>query len=208
MLPPDLKAGVIEVLEGAWPTGRPLEERITRPLADRSHAPVSMLLVQDTPARLSEAEQAESDDSGAGTAPIVLAYLTIPTKTITQAGHTYTASGLSAVSTHPSHRGHGHGATLVHAAYEHIAASGVDLAVFTCDEPLAAFYQAAGWTLMPTTVVVGGTAEAPFRADTLRSPEGFRKVTFMAFFSKAASTRRPDFESADVHLHLRPNDLW
>lgn len=194
-LPPILKAGAIEVLEGAWPSQRSLEERMQAPLARRAYEPVCMLLVEGDLASDPEHTQ-------------VLAYLAIPTKTVTHAGRAYVTSGLTAVSTHPDHRGTGHGARLVRAAYERIAASGVDLAVFTCDEPLAGFYEAAGFERMPTTVVVGGTRDEPFRADSLRSPEGYPKATLMACLSDLARAHRADFEHADLYLDLRPGDLW
>ena len=194
-LPPPLKAGAIEVLEGAWPSGRSLEQRMSRPLANRDYAPVCMLLVEG---------DLEADAQHAQ----VLAFLVIPTKRIVHAGREYIASGLSAVSTHPAHRARGYGSRLVRAAYETLTSSDADLAIFTCDEPLAPFYESCGFTLMPTTTVVGGTREQPFRSDSIVSEEGHRKVALMAAISDTARARWSDFEDSDVYLELRAGDLW
>jgi GNAT superfamily N-acetyltransferase len=180
-VPRALKAQVLAILEVAWPSGRGIEERLDRPLHDPRSAPVCMLLVDgDT----------------------VLAYLAIPSKVIQHADVTYRVAGLSSVATHPDHLRRGHGARLVVAARERIAASDADLGIFTCDAPLVAFYEACGWAHMPTTVVVGGTRAQPLRADELG------KQTLMGFFSDPADAHRADFADADVYLALREGDLW
>jgi len=180
-LPLDLKRQALEILAAAFPGGRSVEERLSRRLHDPRTSPVCMLLV-------------EGDR--------VLAYLAVPSTTIDHAGRTYRASGLSAVSTHPAHLRQGHAARLITAARAWIEASDADLGVFTCDPPLVPLYEACGWTHMPSTVVVGGTREQPFRAD------GLGKATLMCFFSPSARERRADFEGADVYLDLREGDLW
>ena len=38
--------------------------------------------------------------------------------------------------------------------------SGADLGIFTCDRPLQAFYERAGWQVLPGSVLVGGTPDA------------------------------------------------
>lgn len=132
----------------------------------------------------------------------VHAYLAIPTRTISHAGAELRASGLGAVVSHPNSRGAGYGAKIVVAARELIEASGVDIGIFTCDPPLVAFYARCGWDPMPSTVVVGGTRERPFRADSLD------KGTLMAFFTPHAQAHRADFVAADVYVDLREGDLW
>lgn len=192
------------------------------PLASRRYEPYCMLLVE----RVLEGADGDAEAVEDG---VVLAYLVVLTKEIEHAGHTFRAAGLSGVSTRPDRRGEGHAARLVRAAFDHIAARAsrheVDLSVFTCDEPLARLYEAApgpasrsvddsvGWERMPHTVVVGGTREQPFRADSLHTPEGAPKVTMMRFFSDAARAHRPAFEGTpavpvDVYLDLREGDLW
>lgn len=215
-LPPHLKRGAIEVLEAAYgPSGRTLEQRMTRPLAHADYTPTCMLLVEDTPT-----------PRGTDSSPSVLAYLHILTKDIEHHGRRYRAAGLGAVSSLPTRRGEGHASRLVGAALERISAppptSGPaqeppDIGVFTCDEPLAPWYQRLGhhlgWTVMPATVVIGSTRQHPFRANTLRNPAGEGKATLMAFLSEDARTHRPDFEGAptaavDLYLDLREGDLW
>jgi len=180
-LPPDLKRAALQILEAAWPSGRSLEERLSRPLHDPRNTPECMLL------------RVKGE---------VVAYLAIPTKTIEHAGVPYTAAGLSAVATHRAHQRRGYAGRLVTAARERIAAAGIDLGVFTCDTPLAPFYVARGWELMPSTVVVGGSRGRPFRADSMD------KRTLMGFFTPHAQSHRAAFEDADIYLELRDGDLW
>jgi aminoglycoside 2'-N-acetyltransferase I len=177
----DLKSQVIALLESAWPSERSVARQLREPLHDPARNPLALLLL----------------DAGA-----VIGYLAIPSTTIRLADHTYRASGLSAVITHPDHRRRGHGHQLVVGAREAIAASGADIGVFTCDPPLVSFYVGCGWTPMPRTAVVGGTRARPFPA----APLG--KQTMMGFFSPLAITRRRDFELATLSLNLREGDLW
>lgn len=180
-LPVDLKRAALHILEAAWPTGRSVDQRLSRSLHDPRHPTECMVLRVD----------------GA-----VVAYLAIPTKTLDHAGVRFTIAGLSAVATHPEHQRRGYAGRLVTAARERIAASGVDVGVFTCDTPLAAFYVAQGWDLMPSTVVVGGSRDRPFRADVLD------KWTLMGFFTPHALAHRAAFEGTDLYLELREGDLW
>jgi aminoglycoside 2'-N-acetyltransferase I len=180
-LPLELKRGALAILERAWPTGRSIESRLSKPLHDPRTDPVCMLLIVSSE---------------------VVSYLAILSKEIDHAGSRYRAAGLSAVSTHPDHLRHGYAGQLVTAAREHIAAMGADIGIFTCDPPLAPFYVSHGWDVMPSTVVVGGTKDRPLRADA------FEKTTLMRFFTQRAATHRSDFDNADVYLVLREGDLW
>jgi aminoglycoside 2'-N-acetyltransferase I len=180
-IPLDLKRSVLGLLTSAWPDPRPLEVRLAKPLHDPRSEPTVVVLTDGGETR---------------------AYLTIPTSTISHAGTEFRASGLSAVVSHPASRGAGYGAHIVVAARELIEASGVDIGIFTCDPPLVAFYARCGWEPMPSTVVVGGTRERPFRADSLD------KRTLMAFFTPHAQEHRAAFDEIDVYLDLREGDLW
>lgn len=173
--PAALRAQVIALLDDEWPSEGETSGH------DPALRPLSMLLV---------------DDGGD-----VLASLDILSKDLEHAGHRYRASGLSAVVTRRDARGRGHGSRLVAAATATIASSGVDLGLFTCDRPLRDFYAAAGWELLPGTVLVGGTPVAPFPSDQ----PGFDKVTMAEFFSPAAQRRRTDFEHARIELY--PGDI-
>jgi hypothetical protein len=91
----------------------------------------------------------------------------------------------------------------VEAAREAIEASGVDLGIFTCDRPLQAFYEGAGWQLLPGTVLVGGTPESPFPSDQ------FDKVTMARFFSPRARDRADTFVGSRIELYPGAIDkLW
>lgn len=81
-------------------------------------------------------------------------------------GRTYRAAGLSAVVTRADVRGRGYGLRLVTAARAGLAADpAVDLALFSCDRELVPFYEAAGFEVLPGTVLVGGTPADPLATD-------------------------------------------
>ena len=134
---------------------------------------------------------------------VVAAALDILSKELTHRGEQYQASGLSTVVTDPTRRNRGIGLELVRSAREQIAASGADLAVFTCDERLAPFYERAGFELLRGTQVIGGTPADPFPSGPLG------KVTLAAFFTDHALAHRADFRSADIELYPGTIDrLW
>jgi len=133
----------------------------------------------------------------------VCSALDVLSKTIVFEGREWAASGLSTVVTDEELRGRGHGRRLVEAARRRIAASGADVGLFTCDTPLRGFYEAAGWELLPGTVLVGGTEAEPFPSDR------FDKVTFGGFFSPAARRARRAFVGARIPLYPGAIDkLW
>jgi aminoglycoside 2'-N-acetyltransferase I len=139
-VPPGLRLQVLALQRQAWPREGPLRLCATH---DPALQPVSLLLVEDGR---------------------VLAALDVLSKRIAHRGQEYAASGLSTVVTDAALRRRGYGRTLVEAGREAIEASGADVGLFTCDRPLQAFYQAAGWQLLPGTVLVGGTAPSRSRA--------------------------------------------
>ena len=63
------------------------------------------------------------------------------------------------------------------------AARGDDLGIFTCDRDLQRFYEGAGGSCSPGTVLIGGTPEDPFPSDVLG------KVTLGSFFSARRGAR-------------------
>jgi len=129
--------------------------------------------------------------------------LDILSKEITHRGERYAASGLSTVVTARAHRRKGYGTRLVAAARELIAATGVDLGIFTCDRPLQVFYARAGWKLLPGTVLIGGTPEEPIPSDR------FDKVTMGCFFSARARAAANTFVGAHIELYPGGIDkLW
>jgi GNAT superfamily N-acetyltransferase len=174
-VPPDLRLQALALQDQEWPSFRPAEPG---PRHDPALHPVSMLLVDDGR---------------------VLAALDILSKEITRCGQRYAASGLSTVVTDPTRRRQGHGRALVEAARDAIAASGADLGIFTCDSPLQAFYESAGWQVLPGTVLVGGTPAAPFPSDQ------FDKVTMACFFTARAQASAPAFVGCRIELY--PGDI-
>lgn len=179
-VPPALRRQVVALQDQAWPQETPSG---LAPWHDPALDPVSMLLVDD-------------EDR-------VLVALDILSKLIEHAGETWAASGLSAVVTDTKLRGRGHGTRLAAAARDRLAASAVDLGIFTCDPDLQAFYERAGWEHLPETVLIGGTPGDPFPSDALG------KVTLGAFFSERARTARDDFVGARIELYPGLVDrLW
>jgi GNAT superfamily N-acetyltransferase len=176
----ELAAQIAELERDAWPTGN----EASRTLHDPALAPEFMVLV--------EGEQ-------------VLASLALLHKQVQHVGRQFHGVGLSAVTTRALVRGRGYGHRLIADAREHLAASAVDFGIFTCDRPLRAFYERAGWRQLPGTVLVGGTRAAPFRSDR---PE-FDKVTMGDFFSAGARAVRASFVRADVEIYPGEIDrLW
>jgi hypothetical protein len=80
-----------------------------------------------------------------------------------------------------------------------MADGGADLAIFTCDTPLKSFYESAGFSELPGTVLVGGTRQQPFRSDQ------FDKITVAAFFSSRSRAHLADFAGRDIGLY--PGDI-
>ncbi|MFE5494440.1 GNAT family N-acetyltransferase [Streptomyces virginiae] len=136
----------------------------------------------------------------------VAAALTLLHKPIPLAGRTYRAAGLSSVVTRSALRGQGLGGRLVAAARAELAADpAVDLALFSCDRPLAPFYEAAGFAPLPGTVLVGGTPGDPLATDA----PGFDKVVVAAFFTDDPARDREAFTGVRVPLHPGSIDrLW
>jgi GNAT superfamily N-acetyltransferase len=149
-VPSELRRQIVALQDQTWPPDAPGGDG---PWHDPALEPLSMLLI---------------DDDGR-----VLAGLDVLSKHLEHGGERWSASGLSAVVTDPAVRGRGHGGRLVREARRHIARSGVDIGLFTCDARLSAFYERAGWEHLRGTVIIGGTPEAPFPSDG----DGLDKVT-------------------------------
>ncbi|MFD3330946.1 GNAT family N-acetyltransferase [Streptomyces sp. NPDC058701] len=181
--PSELRVQVLEIQHQAWPSDGdgPSRSALTH---DPELRPLSMLLV----------------DGGS-----VLAALDILSKEIVHAGQRYAAGGVSTVVTRREARGFGHGRRLAAAARKTMIARNLDLGLFTCDRPLQAFYESAGWHLLPGTVLIGGTPQAPFPSDQ----PGFDKVTMADFFSAASRHAQASFQHTRIELYPGENDkLW
>jgi GNAT superfamily N-acetyltransferase len=182
--PLHLRTQVLALQREAWPpedSSEPSTEGLTH---DPLLRPISMLLVEDGR---------------------VLACLDILSKDIEHAGRRFAAGGLSTVVTGRKDRGQGYARRLVAAAREAMAASRLDLGLFTCDRPLLSLYEDAGWQELLGTVLLGGTPDSPFPSDQV----GFDKVTMADFFSAEARRHRSSFEHARIELYPGEIDrLW
>ncbi|MGV9566731.1 GNAT family N-acetyltransferase [Streptomyces sp. NPDC003480] len=182
--PIELRTQVRDLHEQAWPSPEGRVAPDGAPTHDPLLRPRSMLLVDE------------------GT---VLAALDVLSKEISHAGARYAAGGLSTVVTRQDRRGLGHGRRLVAAARETMIARQLDLGLFTCDRPLQAFYERAGWQTLPGTVLIGGIPSDPFPSDR----PGFDKVTLGDFFSARARQDRMAFHDSRVELYPGEIDkLW
>ncbi|MFC9298457.1 GNAT family N-acetyltransferase [Streptomyces sp. NPDC057011] len=177
-VPEGLARQVAELEDAAWPGASPGH--------DPALAPRALLLI---------------DADGNVAASLALLFKEIPL-----AGRTYRAAGLSAVVTRPEARGQGLGGRLVAAARAALAGDpAVDLAVFSCDRPLAPFYEAAGFAELPGTVLVGGTPAEPLATDR----PGFDKAVVAAFFTRTPDRDRAAFTGVRVPLYPGVIDrLW
>lgn len=183
-LPGPARSAVHHLHAEAWPPGPDAARPDGEQLHDPSLDPVLLLLL----------DGAE-----------VIGCLTVLHRMLRHDGQEFRAAGLSAVTVATASRGRGHGRRLVVAGRRHMAGSGVDVGLFTCDRPLQPFYESCGWENLPGTVIVGGTADAPFRSDR----PGFDKATMARFFTVHAREHRDAFVHADVLLYPGAIDtLW
>ncbi len=179
-VPPDLRRQVVRLQGEAWPSDRSTD---LAPWHDPSLRPLSVLLLHDDGR--------------------VLSALDILSKDIVHRAQPYAVSGISAMVTDLDARGRGHGRRLAAAALEIMHTSGADLGVFTCDRDLQQFYESAGWTHLPGTVLVGGTPERPYPSDQLD------KVTMASFFSARARAAASSFVGSRIELYPGLIDtLW
>jgi aminoglycoside 2'-N-acetyltransferase I len=133
----------------------------------------------------------------------VVSSLSILSKDVVHQGIRFSASGLSAVVTDQAMRRRGYGNDLVVAGREAIHGSGVDLGIFTCDEPLLGFYVRAGWEPLAGTSLIGGTPSVPLPSDL------FAKVAVGAFFTEHARRYAASFRGARVEIYPGEIDrLW
>ncbi|WP_375485709.1 GNAT family N-acetyltransferase [uncultured Jatrophihabitans sp.] len=175
-VPAELQGQVRALHERAWPTPDGSTGDADLPLHDPALRPVSVLLVEQ----------------GA-----VVASLAILSTSIVHVDVSFRVSGLSTVVTDPDRRGRGHGDHLVRTARDVMAAGDADIGIFTCDRPLAPFYERAGWPVLPGAVLVGGTVDRPLSSDA----SAFDKVTLAEFFSAKSARYRADFEHARIALY-------
>jgi aminoglycoside 2'-N-acetyltransferase I len=178
-VPPTVRTQIVDLREQAWP----------------SHEGGGRGVVHDPALRpLTVALSVEG---------VVVAALDFLSKNIDHAGQRYAASGLSAVATDGDYQHQGYGSSLVRAAGALMARAGADLGIFTCDPPLRAFYEGAGWDVLPGSVLIGGTPDEPFPSDQ------FGKLVLGWFFSPRAKANAHRFVAAHIGLYPGTIDkLW
>ena len=179
---PELLSQIQGMEQQAWPNQ--VDGCPAVPVHDPQLRPVLVMLVDD------------------GT---VLASLAILSKEIVHAGQEYIVGGLRSVVTRAEMRGKGYGRRLVATARMMMIDRNFDIGLFTCDVPLQKFYESAGWTTLPGTVLIGGVLDDPFPSDQ----PGFEKVTMADFFSTAGQLGRASFYNARIGLYPGQIDkLW
>jgi GNAT superfamily N-acetyltransferase len=127
----------------------------------------------------------------------VIAYAGVAMKRIKHAGEPLDIGGLSCVMIDPGYQRQGIGSKVVAAATRCIERSSLDVGVFTCDPPLARFYQRAGaWPVAPDVVLAGSHDEAALRSDRLN------KVVLLRLLSERAMALAFAHSTIDLDLPL------
>ncbi|MCA9985981.1 MAG: GNAT family N-acetyltransferase [Anaerolineales bacterium] len=127
----------------------------------------------------------------------VISYAAVVRKAISHGGQTFQLAGLSCVATDPAWQRQGLGSRVVSAATAYIETSGVDLGLFTCDPPLAAFYwQAGAWPVRADLVLVGSQHPAALSSRLLD------KVVLLRLFSARAQAAAAAFSQTTINLDL------
>lgn len=132
----------------------------------------------------------------------VVSYAAVVHKQIVHEGATFWIAGLSCVATDPEYRRRGLGARAVGAATRYIADSTIDVGVFTCDPPLAAFYERAGaWQIAPDVVLIGNRHEGALTSASLQ------KAVLMRLFSAKARAAAGRLRRTTIDLDLPPGQF-
>lgn len=132
----------------------------------------------------------------------VVSYAGVVSKTIEHTGRTFTISGLSCVATDPAYQRRGLGRRVVAAATVQIAASGVDLGVFTRAPALAGFYADAGsWPVAPRVVLICSRGEGALTSASLGV------VVLPRLFSGRARSASTSLLHGTISLDLPPGQF-
>lgn len=133
----------------------------------------------------------------------LVSYAGVVTTTIDADGEPFLASGLSCVATDPEFARRGYASRLVSASTRFIAASGVDLGVFTCAPELARLYTVAGdWQVEPRVVLIGSRDLSALTSTTLDV------VVLMRLFSPRAIERARNLRNGTINLNLPVGEFW
>lgn len=134
---------------------------------------------------------------------LLVSYAAVVTTTISADGMRYLASGLSSVATDPDFTRRGYASRVVDSASRYIAASGVDMGVFTCAPNLTQLYTVAGdWLVAPDVRLVGSD-----QPDALSST-ALGVVVLMRLFSARARMNSDVLHRATIDLGLPVGHFW
>ncbi|MCA6102140.1 GNAT family N-acetyltransferase [Bradyrhizobium australafricanum] len=127
----------------------------------------------------------------------VISYAAVVSKIIRHGAHTFSITGLSHVMTDPDYQGRHLGSRTVAAATRCIERSSADIGIFTCDPPLAQFYERAGaWPVVSDVVLIGSRDEEALSSATLK------KIVLMRLLSTKARAQASIFTNATIDLDL------
>lgn len=126
----------------------------------------------------------------------VISYAAVVYKPIRHAGLDFWIAGLSCVATDPAYQRQGLGSRTVGAASRCIAASQVDLGLFTCDPPLVSFYGQAGWPVASDVLLIGNQHATALTSIALN------KVVLLRLFSPRAQALAEAFRHTTIDLDL------
>ncbi|WP_115226803.1 GNAT family N-acetyltransferase [Iodobacter fluviatilis] len=123
----------------------------------------------------------------------LLSYAAVLHLTLSHVGQTFRMAALSCVATDPDYQNQGLGSLVVSAATRCIENSHADIALFTCDPPLAAFYAKAGWPVVSVEVIGSHDVGA------LSSTE-LGKVVLLRLLSEHAHQHAEAFANTTISL--------
>ena|GEM_PF-306461 len=127
----------------------------------------------------------------------MISYAGVVRKTISHDGQQFAVAGLSCVMTDKDYWGRGFGSQTVVAATRWIEHSDTDFGIFTCDPPLAPFYERAGsWPVVPDVVLIGSAEEGALCSADLG------KAVLMRLFSQKARSSEKRLRNTTINLDL------
>jgi predicted N-acetyltransferase YhbS len=129
--------------------------------------------------------------------PSIISYAAVVYKQIEHDAATFWIAGLSCVATDPDYQGRGLGTRVVAAATRSIEHSTIDIGIFTCDPPLAAFYARAGaWPIARDVILIGSAHDGALSSAALG------KVVLMRLFSAKARAAADRLRRTTINLDL------
>ncbi|WP_137937894.1 GNAT family N-acetyltransferase [Chitinivorax sp. B] len=126
----------------------------------------------------------------------LVSYAAVVHLLLTHTSQTFRMAALSCVATDPAFQQQGLGRLTVQAATRCIEYSHADLGLFTCDPPLAAFYEKAGWPSVQGIEVLGSLEAGALSSTTLG------KAVLLRLLSPHARAHAAAFSNTTLSLGL------